>query len=197
MNRAVLLEAAAATALLVCTLIFAESRVRSAERTVDAAAADLARLAQDAERLLQLRARPQIVASQRIPETTIVESINRCLQRSGISADQLGSVSPAGTRDSDIRGERSESSPRERLVHRTQGMRVSVTDLTPEEVGKFLAAWSEEEPLWRIVRIALSHAGRGAGTSASRGGAAGTTLGRYDLTLEMTTTYATYSAAES
>lgn len=195
MTKTSLLGAGIGIALLVFTLSVANARVRQASSTVDAAAADLSRLVEDAARLLELRTRPQAIASERVPETTILESLNHCLREASISPSQLGAVTPAGTDDEGVDGQREAGSEAERLVYRTQAMRVGVLRLTPLEIGRFLARWSAQEPLWRLSRISIDHS-REAGTAVRpRGGQENLDLNRYDLTIEMTTTYATYSAA--
>lgn len=149
------------------------ARLRAAENEAATALAALTASEADLRELLRLRSEDAVVSSGVTPSHTVLAKINGALAAAGLPQQLATDILPEAVVDDRDEG---------RGVRRRQAIRLTLSSVRPTDVGAFLAAWQDREPLWSITRIDLLHAtGRGAREQ-----------GRYDATIGLQTTYVSF-----
>lgn len=149
------------------------SRVRAGRADETAARAALRASEADLGELLVLTSAEAVVSTGVTPSHTILAKINAALEHAGLPRQLATDIVPGAVVD----GEETGSG-----VRRRQAVRLTLSKVRPTDVGGFLAAWQEREPLWSVTRIDLVHAeGRGDREA-----------GRYDATIGLQTTYVSF-----
>lgn len=127
------------------------------------------------------QAQPRIARAEH-PTQDVIADVNRVLDGVGLDAAVLRSLSPQ--RDESI-----ESADATGGIggggggdmYRRQVMRLSLAELEPAELGAFLMAWRDAEPLWKITRLEMTHPRNLRPND--------TNAGRYDVALDLTAIY--------
>mgnify|MGYP006290610611 CR=1 FL=1 len=125
------------------------------------------------------QAQPRIARAEH-PTQDVIADVNRVLDSVGLDAAVLRSLSPQrdeSIESTDATGGTGGGSD----MYRRQVMRLSLAGLTPGELGAFLMAWRDAEPLWKITRLEMTHP-RNLRPNDS-------TAGRYDVALDLTAIY--------
>ncbi|MEK6701642.1 MAG: hypothetical protein AABZ53_05220 [Planctomycetota bacterium] len=125
-----------------------------------------------AERLMEIqRLRPQrqtaLLASR--PTESISASVRSALAAAGMGDSTLRAVSSGA--DEPVHPA-TDDGP----VYHRQSVAVNLVQITPRQLGQFLAAWRASEPAWIVVRIDLTHQGSESDSA-------------YDARLSLATTY--------
>ena len=165
------------TAVLgVCVVAFGLPLVISANRLAEARSqlagsrSSLVRIADSAQRIVELRGTKQRIAEHKRPEQDVIARVSAALAQAGIAAEHFGGLRPES--DAALAG-----TGHTGVAYRRQSVRVSLNDLSIAQLGAFLSEWSATQRLWTPTRIELTHA-------RSREGA-----DRYDATILITATY--------
>jgi len=167
--------------LAASSLAVAISERRLVQARGDFAAAQIAlqQAAGDAQEIMDLRAARQTVESHQRPTQDVIAQVNSVLADVGIPSRALRSLAP------ESEGSAVASAPTAqggRLLQ--QSLRLVLEDLTPEQVGAWLAQWRIAQPIWTPTRIELAHSRiAGAGEAVNRDG------NRYDATILLTALY--------
>lgn len=127
------------------------SRVRAAERHAEGAAAAYGTARADAERVMQLRAQEQTVASGVQPQQDVFRRVNQTVADAGVRGVAVRSVTPAGDRAVDGG---SAGAP----ARRVQSVRIVLGPMTLDELGAFLVRWRRDQALWVVSAIDLGSA---------------------------------------
>jgi hypothetical protein len=131
------------------TVAMAGHRLVAAGRRVGGARDDWFRTHATAQEILSLRARAERIAPSPRPERDIIARVNSILADLGMP----GSRHFGGLAADD----RSEASAPGLSAFRRQTLRLSLRDVSPLQLGRFLAAWRRDEPLLKPVRIEIAH----------------------------------------
>lgn len=125
----------------------------------------LANLTKDAQSIIDLRSKQQVVAERKRPEQDVIAKVNATLADVGIPYKHFDSLRP----ESD--GALPDSN------YRRQSVRINLNEITITELGAFLNQWSLTQKLWTPTRIELLHSRNKANTD------------RYNITILITATY--------
>ncbi len=145
--RAVVLTLIAAS---LCAAILAQRYLAEKTHAAETARAAHAVTLAQAQRVQRLREEDQQLAVRAQPETDLVRALETQLRSVGARSAALAGVS---LRTGVIRGE-------DDLVRQTADVRLTAID--PRRTARFLAAWSEAEPLWVVRSVRLQHNKRAA-----------------------------------
>jgi hypothetical protein len=110
----------------------------------------------------RLRGQSQQVALRERPTEDVLAQVHLVLAEAGLPGQVFRSLSPqtAGAALS------SPTSPGSTPL-REQVMRLTLQDLTPADVGRYLTEWKRHQPLWKIVGIELIRQRDRAGADAN------------------------------
>ena len=172
-RSAILLLLVLAAAMLI--LVINSRRLTAAENELDAARKSLNAAMTDAREILQLRAQRQRIAHAEHPTQDVIARINSVIAEAGLPSRCFKSLTPSSnTVINNAGGSASDGT----IKYRRQSLRLSLEDLEPPELGRFLTRWRSTQPLWTITSIELAHQ-----RSRNR------TDGRYDITIILTALY--------
>jgi hypothetical protein len=110
----------------------------------------------------RLRGQSQQVALRERPTEDVLAQVHLVLAEAGLPGQVFRSLSPQSTGTSP-----SSSTPSDGVQLREQVMRLTLQDLTPADVGRYLTEWKRHQPLWSIVSIELTHRRDRAGSGAN------------------------------
>ena len=125
----------------------------------------LANHIKDAQSIIDLRSKQQVVSERKRPERDVIAKVNATLADVGIPNNHFDSLRP----ESD--GALPDS------MYRRQSVRINLNEITVAELGAFLNQWSITQKLWTPTRIELLH-------SRDKSNA-----DRYNITILITATY--------
>ncbi len=165
----IVLTALSATALL---LAISSKRLAAAEDRRQVAVTVLQSTTADAQEVIGLRSQQQQIAHAEQPENDLIARVNITLDRAALGDESLGGLRKEA--DSAI----ASRSGAETADYYKQSFRLNLKSLSPAELGRFLAAWRETQPLWTVTRIDLTHQ-RGRGKTGDK----------YDATIVLTAVY--------
>ncbi|MCI0353302.1 MAG: hypothetical protein L0Z53_28110 [Acidobacteriales bacterium] len=151
-------------------IMLSAARLNSASSRLTTASLNLEQTIQDAQRILELRAKQQTIAEHKRPDQDVIARVNTVLAESGITSDRFGGLRP----ESDAAVPHSKANG---AAYGRQSVRITLNELSVSQVGAFLARWSQTQPLWIPSRIELTH---------SR---SATDAGQYTLNLLLSATY--------
>lgn len=141
------------------------NRLAIARNQKTSAQTTLANLTRDAQGIIDLRSKQQIVSESKRPEQDVIAKVNATLAEVGIPNNHFDSLRP----ESD--------GPLPESKYRRQSVRINLNELTVAELGAFLNQWSITQKLWTPTRIELLH-------SRNKSNA-----DRYNITILITATY--------
>ena len=130
---------------LVCASLGLAARRSAAQRELQAAEMNTNRINADLARISELRAMRQTAAEAKRPDQDVIARVNTALAQAGIAPSSLGGLQPE--LDAALPGG----------LHRRQSVRISLSQLTMQQLGSFLHHWSIAQPLWVPERIDLVH----------------------------------------
>lgn len=137
-------------AAALCVIAVQLHRVKAARLEHGSAAGALDQLHRDAERVLELRAKRDLVAWRERPTTDVLALVNAALIDAGIPADRLQGIGEGvDTAVASAQG----SEP----ALRRQSLAISLERLTPAQIGRFLERWESVQDQWSSGRIELTH----------------------------------------
>lgn len=136
-------------ALTLSVLLFGQwRRLRAARGELDSRRSAYESLLQDGRGVLRLRALQETASMHERPATDLLARVNQILTNTGIPSDRFGSLNPEG----DLAWSGGDSGLRK------QSSRLHLRQLLVSDLGRFLAAWSEEQELWSVESIEMTHA---------------------------------------
>ncbi|MEE8154273.1 MAG: hypothetical protein V3T53_04860 [Phycisphaerales bacterium] len=151
-------------------LVISANRLAEARSQLVAARSSLVRIADSAQRIVQLRGEQERIAEHKRPEQDVIARVSAALAQAGIAAKHFGGLRPES--DAALAG-----TGHTGIAYRRQSVRVSLNDLSITQLGAFLSRWSATQRLWTPTRIELTHARSRQGSD------------RYDATILITATY--------
>lgn len=151
-------------------IAWSANRLATAKQNRLVTTARVAHIRSQAETVLDLRSREQIVAERKRPEQDVISRINAILDESGIPSNRFAGLNS----EAETAVNSASKSPLRR-----QSVRVTFNDLSISEIGEFLDRWNTTQPLWIPARIELTH---------DRGGDAND-AGRYTMIIVLSATY--------
>lgn len=86
------------------------------------------------------------------PDQDVIARVNSVLAEAGIPSDRFGGLRPES--DAAL-----PSSTQGVSIYRRQSVRVTLNDLSVQQIGQFLSRWISNQPLWVPTRIELTHSG--------------------------------------
>lgn len=125
----------------------------------------LANLTSNAQSIIDLRSKQQIISISKRPDQDVIAKVNATLSDVGIPSSHFDSLRP----ESD--GALPDSK------YRRQSVRINLNELTVAELGAFLNLWSLTQKLWTPTRIELLHCRNKSNAN------------RYNITILVTATY--------
>jgi len=177
-SRVVVLFAIVA-GLLAIAVMLNWQRARAAVQSERTSLAAYEQALQDANEVLALRSHRPVIAAAEHPTRDLIARINEVLEHAGLSQRTFSSLTP----ESDVKLELASSGS---AAYRRQSLRLSLTGLQPRELGSFLAAWRDAQPLWSVSRLELTH-------QRSRDAA----TPKYDVSLILSSVYVSYESSSS
>ncbi len=126
------------------------SRVARYQSQLQTARLSLSKSADDARRILELRATRKRIAEQKRPEQDVIARVNATLAEAGIPLERFGGLRPES--DSALPGDRQGPA-----AYRRQTVRITLNQLSVPQLGAFLSTWIAAQNLWIPTRIDLSH----------------------------------------
>ncbi len=143
------------TVMLLCVVSVMRSALRlsDAHMHADARQSALHDTAALAAEITALRDQEQRVERQSRPEQDVIARVNAVLSKIGLPQSSFSGLSPETDVAVQSRSSTSGSEPR----LRRQTVRLNLSDLDLAELGQFLAAWRETNPMWTTTRIDLNH----------------------------------------
>lgn len=151
--------------LLSTLTVVSGKRLANASYQQISAQTTLVKLTKDAQSIIDLRSKQQVVAERKRPEQDVIAKVNAALADVGIPYKHFDSLRP----ESD--GALPDSK------YRRQSIRINLNELTVAELGAFLKQWNQAQKLWTPTRIELLHSRNKANTD------------RYNITILITATY--------
>lgn len=152
----IVLAAAAALALVA----WRGSALGSASRRASAARDQLAEVTQQAQEVLDLRAKRPTTGMGPKPADDLTKLVTATMKDAGIAPERLRSVSP----------DTESTLPPDPLwpgvTRRRQTARVAIEPMTPGELGVLLRAWQRGQSVWSVTVMDLSKLGGPAGGGA-------------------------------
>jgi hypothetical protein len=145
MTKAVVLGVAI-LAVLALPIVISAKRLTAANHQWQKTHNELASAGHSAARVMELRSQQQTVAEQKRPDQDVIARINAVLAEAGIPTSSLAGVTPES--DTELAGGK---------FLRCQSIRISLKELTVQQIGDLLAYWTERQPLWVPTRIELVH----------------------------------------
>lgn len=121
------------------------NRLASAKSQMNSAQLTLVNLTKDAQSIIDLRSKQQVISESKRPEQDVIARVNSTLADVGIPSSHFDSLRP----ESD--GAFPESK------YRRQSVRIILNEITVAELGAFLNQWSLTQKLWTPTRIELLH----------------------------------------
>lgn len=146
------------------------ARLKGAESQLATATLNLNQTIGDSQRILELRARQQTIAEQKRPDQDVIARVNAVLAEAGIPSDRFGGLRPES--DAALPGPNQNATG-----YRRQSVRITLNELSVDQIGSFLSKWTQTQPLWIPSRIELTHS-----RNASN-------AGQYSLNLLLSATY--------
>lgn len=130
-------------------------RLALAERNRNNAYESYQQTLKDANEVLALRSRRQVVNAAERPPQDVIAQVNGVLAATGIPGNRLKSLTPETDAALTNQPESSNSSA---LQYRKQSLRLTLEGLTVQEIGTFLRQWKTSQQVWTCSRIELTHA---------------------------------------
>jgi len=121
----------------------------AANTLADAREASLTQVEQETQRLIDLRARQDVVAAARRPPQDVIALVNKTLREAGVPTDRFKNLEP----ESDV--------PTSGGLRR-QTLRLLLEQVSLPQLGQFLAEWRTRQDLWTPTSIELTHRVSGA-----------------------------------
>ncbi len=133
-----------------CVIAVQAHRVNAARQRQGVALTVFEQLQRDASRVVELRAKRDVVAWRERPRADVLALVNAALVDAGIPTDRLQGIgegvdSPVATAQGS------------ELSLRRQSLAVSLERLTPVQVGRFLEQWELVQDQWFAGRLELTH----------------------------------------
>ena len=138
-------------ALVALPISVSARRLSSAKQQFNSAATVFRSTVRDAQEVLLLRAQKQQVASTEQPQQDVIARVNVTLAAVGLPDSCFRSLAPQGS--ASVSSQDSTNNPN----LSQQSMRLNLSGLTPEELGRFLIHWQEHQPLWTVSQLDLTH----------------------------------------
>lgn len=150
------LRAVALTAVVACgaALWLSYREMAGAREGFRAAAASHAATIMQVRALEQLRARRELVEDRPRPQPDLVARLEAQLHSAGIDAGsltQVSSLEPQPVRVGSTAAGQADS------PYRRQSTTITLERVRPVDLARFLAGWTEAEPLWVVRSIRLQH----------------------------------------
>jgi hypothetical protein len=161
----ILIAGSMAVTILIGT--WCHARWRHADRLRESAAEALAAADRDLAEIASLRARRESSGVHAQPAQDLIARVNSVLADAHLPLESFRGQSPES--DSPL--------PEVGPSARRQSVRVNFKGWTPVQLGEFLSRWERDQPLWRPVRLELTHAREHADQS------------RYDIRLTLSAVY--------
>jgi hypothetical protein len=131
-------------------------QLAQARSRLHAAQDALVSLKRDAQEIIDLRTRQQVVNVAERPAQDVIALINATLNEIGIPTNRLTSLTPESDTALASSGNATGSSTPSG-GYRQQALRLTVENLTVEEIGSFLIQWRSTQKVWTPIRIELTH----------------------------------------
>ncbi len=151
-------------------LVISANRLAEARSQLAVGRSSLVRIADSAQRIVDLRGAHQRIAEHKRPEQDVIARVSAALTQAGMAAEHFGGLRPES--DAALAG-----TGHTGVAYRRQSVRVSLNDLSIAQLGAFLSQWSATQRLWTPTRTELTPAGSRQGSD------------RYDPTILITATY--------
>lgn len=151
-------------------LVISTNRLGTARSQLAGTRSSLVRIADSAQRIVDLRGVQERIAEHKRPEQDVIARVSAALAQAGIAPEHFGGLRPES--DAALTG-----TGHTGIAYRRQSVRVSLNDLSIAQLGAFLSQWSATQRLWTPTRIELTHARSRRGSD------------RYDATILITATY--------
>jgi hypothetical protein len=127
-------------------LALASSRLAVAEMGFDS-------LRRDAQEIIELRSRQQVVNTAERPTQDVIAQVNAVLSEVGIPTNRVKSLTP----ESDGAINSAKGTAQTGSIYRKQSLRMTLENLTVQEIGNFLLQWRAAQKIWTAVEIELTH----------------------------------------
>ena len=148
MRPSLIIALAAAGAL--CVIAVQAHRVDAARQRHGAAIAAIGQIQRDASKVIELRARRDLVAWRERPTADVLALVNAALVDAGIPTNRLQGIGE-GIDTPLTSAQGGESSLRR------QSMAISLERLTPPQIGLLLEKWNLVQDQWSAARLELTH----------------------------------------
>ena len=129
------------------------NRLGLASSRLAAADTGLQAIRQDAQEIIDLRSRQQVVNVAERPAQDVIAQVNAVLSQVGIPTSRLKSLMP----ETDAAMSPSNENTHVGGIYRKQSLRMTLEHLTVQEIGNFLLQWREAQKIWTAVGVELTH----------------------------------------
>jgi len=155
------LALAAALTLSLCAVLISSARYEDARTRHRDAIALRAAHASDVSRLRALLSRDAVIDDRPRAEQDLLARLNAVLVNTGVDKDAITDIRIEEPRS--LQGAGGSGG----AEHSSQQAEAVLTAVSPSSIAEFLAAWSNQEPLWAITSVRLDHTGTGRRARAS------------------------------
>ncbi len=139
-----------AVAGALCVMAVQAHRVAAARQRHEAAIATFEQLRRDASKVIELRARRDVVAWRERPKADVLALVNAALVDAGIPTDRLQGIGEGV--DAPVASAQGGES-----ALRRQSLAISLERLTPAQIGQMLERWHLVQDQWSAGRLELTH----------------------------------------
>jgi len=154
MNPRFLMITIAFAAVAALPIIVCANRQVQAQSRLEAARISHAQALLDVQEINDLRSRHQVVNAAQRPPQDVIAQVNTVLAEVGIPANRLKSLTPES--DSAVNPSSASSTPGG-VQYKRQLLRLTLENLSVQEIGAFLAQWKISQQVWTPIRIELTH----------------------------------------
>jgi hypothetical protein len=151
--------------------VFGIRHLQAARQAVAAAHARYQTTTTQVQRVIDLRAQAEQILLNSKPMEAVLPTVNLALNSAGVPSSKLRSIAPES--DSALGGAMKDGGGE----YRRQSIRLSLSQLTLNDLGGLLNEWRKLHTVWTPSRIELSHGNDRRAT------------GTYDVAIVITTTY--------
>ena len=142
--------------LICCLCIAAAGRsgalYMSAKRSFAATELAVTEMSHQAREILRLRKTQQQIELNPRPAQDLIARVNAAMSEAGVSQRHFKSLNPESDADVPL-------NIGQQTMVRRQTVRLSLQNLEPTELGRFLGEWRASNPIWQPMRIDLTHSG--------------------------------------
>lgn len=133
-----------------CVIALQAHRVSAARQRHDAAIKSLNELQRDAAKIIELRAKRDLVAWRERPKADVLALVNAALVDAGIPTNRLQGIGEGV--DTPVTNTGGGDLPLRR-----QSLAISFDGLTPAQIGLLLERWDRVQDQWSAGRLELTH----------------------------------------